>query len=90
MLVKEGKAATPSSDVSQGSRGGAGGDATAAVLQRKLQLQSGEALVLSSEVVELVSRGRRPKQRVARCDELGDGVQDGIVVVDDASSAYKA
>ena len=40
MLVKEGKAATPSSDVSQGSRGGAGGDAAAAVLQRKLQLQS--------------------------------------------------
>ncbi len=52
MLVKEGKAATPSSDVSQGSRGGAGGDAAAAVLQRKLQLQSGEALVLSSEVVD--------------------------------------
>ena len=40
MLVKEGKAAPPSRDVSQRGRGDAGGDAAAAVLQWKLQLQS--------------------------------------------------
>ena len=74
VLIKEGEAATPGSDVSKRSRGRAGGDATAPELHRKLQLQPSETLVLGGEVVQNVGVSRGAEQRVARRDELGDGV----------------